>query len=113
MTCVGFRGWTAPLWGQWYASNGQRGEEPPEDVRELQLLYDELKSNADPAEQERIGKELVRQIVENQFSIAYVASRAVIAMDADLRNVAGEEAVMDWRLKSPNYMQPEQWYYAR
>ncbi len=105
-------GWTAPLWGAWYASGGTQGIEPTGDVRQMQILYDELKSTADLEEQASIGDQILRLVHKNLYSIAYVTSRAVVAMNVKLQNVAGEEAIMDWRLMSPKYLQPEQWYYA-
>ena len=102
----------SPLWGQWYDSAGTQGEEPTGDARRLQILYDELKSTADPAKQAQLGDQILRLVHKNLYSVAYVASRAVIAMNNKLRNVAGDEAIMDWRLKSPKYLQVEQWYFA-
>ena len=105
-------GWTAPLWGRYYNSNGSEGVEPPPNVRRLQTLYDELKATADPAGQAEIGEQLIRLVHENYLSIGFIQSRAVVAMSNQLRNVAGDEAIMDWRLKAPNYLEPSQWYYA-
>ncbi|MEO7221210.1 MAG: ABC transporter substrate-binding protein [Devosia sp.] len=38
-------------WAQWYVSNGEQGEEPPESQKERMRLYDSARAAADPAEQ--------------------------------------------------------------
>jgi hypothetical protein len=32
----------SPLWGQWFASTGAGGEEPPAQIKKLRELYDEI-----------------------------------------------------------------------
>jgi hypothetical protein len=32
----------SPLWGQWFASDGAAGEEPPERIKMLQKLYGDI-----------------------------------------------------------------------
>ena len=64
-------GWSAmgPLWGVWYNSGGQGGEEPPEDIKRLFDLRDEVMSTADPEEQARIMREVFDLHQENLYVI--------------------------------------------
>lgn len=50
----------APAWGDWYASQGAEGEEPPENVKRMMELYRELQKIADPEEQREVMSEIIQ-----------------------------------------------------
>ena len=50
----------APAWGAWYATNGADGIEPPENVKEMGRLYNELVQLADPDEQIVIMNQIIQ-----------------------------------------------------
>lgn len=58
----------APLWGQWYATKGESGEEPPEEVKQQMNLYDQILVTPDEKKQE----ELFRQILDINLENLYV-----------------------------------------
>ena len=58
----------APQWGLWYETGGEEGEEPPEPVKELQRLYEEILSNTDA----EMRIELTKQALEIQAEECYM-----------------------------------------
>src|SRR5690606_10100017 len=57
----------AKEWAWWYEGD-PRGKEPPAPVRRQMELYDELVGTADPAEQERLMREIL-DIAADQFYV--------------------------------------------
>ncbi|WP_017616304.1 ABC transporter substrate-binding protein [Nocardiopsis salina] len=79
-------------WAQWYVSRGNddRGQEPPEDVREQLAIYDEVKAEPDPERQEELMHDLL-EISQEQFYAIGVSlpppSYGIVA--DDFHNVPG------------------------
>lgn len=105
--------WYAVLWGIWYATGGQKGEEPPEEVRRAQKLFDEFKATVDPDRQIEIGKELVRISAENTWLIGTVGMMpSIVIAKNNFRNIP-EEAVTDWIFMSPGNLDPPQFFFKQ
>lgn len=103
----------APLTGLYYATNGAQGVEPQGDLLKLQQLFDEMKAATDPAEQKRLGQEIVRINAENLFKVGYVGGFQPVLADSRFHNIPHEYGLEDFRLYFPRYMQPEQWWLAQ
>jgi peptide/nickel transport system substrate-binding protein len=104
--------WGIP-WSQWYNSSGQEGEEPPETIKNRIALYDQSKSTADPAERERLLKEIA-QIAADEFEVMGVAKAGVtygIAKN-DLANIP-ETMVNSWFWPTPAPVLPQTWFYKQ
>lgn len=102
--------WGIP-WSQWYNTGGQDGEEPPETIKNRMALYDQSKSTADPAERERLLKEIA-QIAADEFEVMGVAKAAVtygIAKNK-LANVP-DTMVNSWFWPTPAPLLPQTWFY--
>jgi peptide/nickel transport system substrate-binding protein len=100
----------APLTGLYYATNGAQGVEPQGELLKLQQLFDEMKAATDPAEQKRLGQEIVRIHAENLFKVGYVGGFQPVLADSRFHNIPHEYGLEDYRLYFPRYMQPEQWW---
>ncbi|MBV7334094.1 ABC transporter substrate-binding protein [Chloroflexi bacterium TSY] len=93
-------------WYDWYDSNGEKGEEPPEIIKELYTILDEWK--AEPIGSDRyveLGKEMVRINNENiWYNVATGStpsiSHAVVvsAVDNSVKNVRDPESGTGWWL---------------
>ncbi len=103
----------APLTGLYYATNGEQGVEPEGKLLELQQLFDQMKAATDPAEQKRLGQEIVRINAENLFKVGYVEGFQPVLADSNFHNIPHEYGLEDYRLYFPRYMQPEQWWLAQ
>ena len=62
----------APLWHRWLRTQGEQGEEPPQEIKDLHKLWEELPRESDPKERVRLGKILVRSQAENLWGIGTV-----------------------------------------
>ena len=57
----------APLWGKWYTSGGEAGEEPPANVKRQLELYDQLLTTADETKQLEMWAEIMDVNAEECF----------------------------------------------
>jgi peptide/nickel transport system substrate-binding protein len=65
----------APLFGAYYASQeGELGEEPPENIKQLQDLYDQLVAEPDEATRVELGQQILKIHDENVFMIGTVTA---------------------------------------
>jgi peptide/nickel transport system substrate-binding protein len=62
----------APLFGIWYATQGQGGEEPPPTIRRLRELYDQMVITVDAEENLELGREIMRLHDENVWIMGTV-----------------------------------------
>jgi len=62
----------APQWGLWYDSGGQEGEEPPEPVKQLQTLYEEILSETDAEKRVLLTKEALEILAQECYMIGIV-----------------------------------------
>lgn len=62
----------APLWGLWYNTNGEQGEEPPQHIQDLQAVWTELLLTTDEAKQEELINQILQAQAENVWVIGVV-----------------------------------------
>jgi peptide/nickel transport system substrate-binding protein len=62
----------APQWGLWYESGGEEGEEPPEEVKQLQGLYEEILSETDAEKRVLLTKDALEILAEGCYMIGIV-----------------------------------------
>ncbi len=103
----------APLSGLYYATNGAQGVEPQGEMLQLQQLFDQMKIATDPAEQVRLGQEIIQINADNLFKVGYVEGFQPVLADSDFNNIPHEYGLEDYRIYFPRYMQPEQWWLSK
>ena len=54
-------------WAMWYSSDGQDGEEPPEDIRRALELHDRMRNTYDPDEAVSMGMQIMEISRERFF----------------------------------------------
>jgi len=64
----------APLFGIWYASNGESGEEPPAHLLELMDTYKELVASSDEEARLELGRSILKHHDENVYMIGTVTA---------------------------------------
>jgi peptide/nickel transport system substrate-binding protein len=99
-------GW-APLWYIWINSNGEQGEEPPEEARRFtELVLQSVAVNPESAEREAIIKEYLDIFYEQMYSMPTVIEvKAPLILHKDIKNVATDGYAI------AAYYAAEQWYY--
>jgi peptide/nickel transport system substrate-binding protein len=88
----------APAYGNWYATDGQAGEEPTGDIRQLQVIWDELQMVTDQETQIEMFRQLFDLHMEHCWIIGIVGHppRPVV-IGNNLQNVP-ETGVYAWTI---------------
>jgi peptide/nickel transport system substrate-binding protein len=97
-------------WSRWYVSDGSQGEEPPPQVRDLQLWADELATTMDPQRRIQLGKQILASNAENVWTIGTIglAPQPVVISDR-LKNVV-EQGLWGWDIRWTMPYHPSTWY---
>jgi len=104
---------TWPLWSRWVSTRGEDGEEPPEQIKELIGVFDQMLVEPDPDRRVELGKELARAQAENLWVIGTVGRAPwVLIVSNDLRNVP-EEGIWVWDNLWTRSMNPSSFYMAQ
>lgn len=100
-------------WSRWYLTQGAQGEQPPEQIVELQRLADEFGTSMDPARRIELGKQILAANAENLWTIGTVglAPQPVVVSDR-LQNVV-DQGLWGWDVRGTMPYHPSTWYLAR
>ncbi len=104
-------GW-APLAAKWNESQGAAGEEPAPEIRQLIDWYEQMKVTVDEAKRTELGKNIIRSHAENVWIIGLARYPAIAIVKNDFKNVA-TNGVQSYRLMTPGYLNPEQFFFDR
>ncbi|NMB11978.1 MAG: ABC transporter substrate-binding protein [Firmicutes bacterium] len=103
----------APLWTEWYNTNGESGEEPPEYIKRLFGLWEIMQTSLDSDAVTSAGRELVEIYIDNLCSIGTVGLAGwPILIKENLRNVP-EMGLMGWDWVYLSRYQPEQFFFDK
>ena len=110
------RGWVAigfgPSWSKWLITNGDQGEEPPEELkRTFKLWWDTVQFTLDEKERTRAVKEILASQAENLWTIGTVGSGPYpVLVKNNLRNVP-ESFESGWDHWGAGRLSPEQYFF--
>jgi peptide/nickel transport system substrate-binding protein len=97
-------------WAQWFRTGGERGIEPPPEVKRLQAIEEELQVTIDVDRRKVLWKEVVRSHAENVWIIPTTERGTSIGVLSDnFRNVP-ERAVASWITMTPGNLNPETFF---
>ncbi|HAA76761.1 TPA: hypothetical protein DCE37_16755 [Candidatus Latescibacteria bacterium] len=97
-------------WAQWHLSDGERGIEPPDHVRRLQSIEEELRVVIDPDRRKLLWTEVIRSHAENVWIIPTTERGTSIGVIANnFRNVP-DRAVASWITMTPGNLNPETFF---
>ena len=100
---------TWPLWLQWRLSGGEKGEEPPAEVKRNIERSKQMLATLDAEERVRLGKEILRSQAENIWVIGLVGYPPIpIVTRANLRNIP--EAVLLSQGVGESYLSPSTFF---
>lgn len=103
----------APLYAQWYASDGERGEKPTGEFMRGLEIWEQLCIEPDPEKQLELQKEIIAISVDNLWRIGILEpAPEVIAFNPDLKNIPPVEAIMCWDNISLDVYRPETYFFA-
>ena len=98
------------LWSDWYLSGGDRGEKPPEKIRDLIGWWDEMRTCMDENRRVELGKSILRSQAENLWTIGTVglAPQPIVVSDR-LHNVP-KKGYWGWDNRWTLPYHPATWY---
>ncbi|MCB0094879.1 MAG: ABC transporter substrate-binding protein [Caldilineaceae bacterium] len=102
-----------PQFGIWYQTNGASGEEPPDNIKKGQEIFNEILSTVDPVKQAELGKELVRDATENMWIINVAGRSPVVTLvKNNFKNVwTGPDYTASWIAMTPGNQNPATYYF--
>ncbi|MCB0188327.1 MAG: hypothetical protein KDE31_28855, partial [Caldilineaceae bacterium] len=103
-------GWQwGPEWALWLDTNGEQGVEPPDDVKQLRVLRDQILGEPDEAKRNELMQEVFALHMDNLWSIGLVVDDPKFGQLANvhnrLRNVVTWSISGEW---TPTI--PAQWF---
>jgi peptide/nickel transport system substrate-binding protein len=101
----------APLYGTYYASNGTQGVKPPSEQQQLLDWWLEMRATPDDSKRLELGRKVLAQWAQECYVVGICRPPIVSIVNDRLRNVPDAFAY-DYRLKSPGYLQIEQFYFS-
>ncbi len=97
-------------WGNWYASGGKSGEEPPAEVKKQMSLYREITKYADPAKQSELMQQLLDIAADEFYAIGISTPGPLYSVvKNNLHNVYPRPFA--WTYPSPVASNTEQYYF--
>ncbi|MGH3489518.1 MAG: ABC transporter substrate-binding protein [Actinopolymorphaceae bacterium] len=100
-------------WAEWYQTKGAGGEEPPAAVREQMRVYDQMAATADPAEQDRLLREVITMAREQFYAIGVsLPPKGYCITRNDFHNVPAT-MMIESDYPEPGPSNPEQYFTTR
>jgi peptide/nickel transport system substrate-binding protein len=98
------------LWGEWYSSGGESGEQPPEDMVRLYQIWDEIQLTPDQEQRDALIWEAIDLHIKNLWIIGIVGNLPkIVIVKERMRNVP-EKLIFDNSLGCPRNADPEQFF---
>ncbi len=105
----------APMWGRWYGSGGQKGEEPPADhpIRKVWVAWDAANVAPTFEEAQKYMQEMVTIHKENVWSIGIHGEDAQFYIVSKKMGNVPEGLLNDDLLRNPGIAQPVQFFFKQ
>ncbi|MDJ0881485.1 MAG: ABC transporter substrate-binding protein [Gammaproteobacteria bacterium] len=98
------------LWVTWFRSDGEEGEQPPDEIIQLREWWDEMILTPNPARRIELGKNILRSNAENLWSIGTVGlGPQPIVVSKRLKNVP-TQGYWGWDNRFAMTYHPATWY---
>jgi len=98
-------------WAQWYITEGEKGEEPPENIKKLYEWWERMKTTTDEEENIDLGRKILASQAENLWCIGTVGMYPqVVIVRNNLRNIP-QESLWGWDVMYTFPAHPEQFFF--
>ncbi|NLD74878.1 MAG: hypothetical protein GX649_19435, partial [Chloroflexi bacterium] len=102
--CLGNWQW-APEWALWLDSDGERGVEPPEGVKRIRQIREEVLAESDPAKQDEMIMEVFQIHMDNLWSLGLTVDdpsvTRMVVVNNRIRNVPTKFASFEYHPNVP------------
>jgi peptide/nickel transport system substrate-binding protein len=100
------------LWAQWLDSDGEEGEEPPEEIKQLVDNYWAMQAAVDEDERVALGLAILDYLAENPMHIGTVLEcPAPLIFNKNMRNLPRPKVPIGWDTYGISAYHPEAFYY--
>lgn len=99
----------APLYGNYYETDGRQGVKPSAEIQQLITNFEELRATPDETIRLERGRSILSQWATQCYSVGICRPPVLAIASNRLRNVP-EILNYDYRLKSPGYINVEQFF---
>lgn len=104
---------SAPGYGGWYASAGAEGIEPPQEIKDLMDLWDDLRTAETDEDRIAAGQAITSQHEEKIYAIGLVGLPFTpVIVASDLHNVRDDEPQLSYYKGREGITKPEQIYFT-
>ncbi|MFW6410131.1 MAG: ABC transporter substrate-binding protein [Halanaerobiales bacterium] len=98
-------------WGRWFETDGEEGQEPPENVKELYGWHEQVIVEPDEERREELADNILSSQAENLWSIGTVGGAPwIAAVNENLKNIP-DDVVWVWDTLWTSTRDPEQFYF--
>jgi ABC-type transport system substrate-binding protein len=101
----------APLCGQWCQSEGKKGEEPPQDIKQLIEIYHKILRTVAPDEKKKLFSEIIAANEKNLWVIGLVHDPPDYYVVAPNMFNVPKKDFQSWIYPNPGPIHPEQFSY--
>ncbi|MFW6309281.1 MAG: ABC transporter substrate-binding protein, partial [bacterium] len=102
-----------PKWGRWLTTDGDSGEEPPAQIKELYNIWEEMIEEPDADRRIELGKEIAQMQADNLWVIGTIGEAPQpLIINKNLGNVP-EDGLFVWDTLYTMRYDPEQFYFKQ
>jgi len=102
----------APLYGQWYQTRGRQGEEPPEQIKALMRIFDEITVAASQEKQKELFAEIIKANEQNLWVVGLVHQPVDYYVVAKNMYNLPKKDFQSWIYPNPGPIHPEQFSFT-
>ncbi|MEM7028999.1 MAG: ABC transporter substrate-binding protein [Chloroflexota bacterium] len=107
------QGGAAPLWGQYFQSGGNDGEEPPAEILKLFDLYNSMNTTSSDEERVGFGQQIFDWLAENPLAVGSVLeSPAPLIFPKNMKNLPAAKKPVGWDTYGISTYHPEAFFYS-
>ncbi|MGB6064485.1 MAG: ABC transporter substrate-binding protein [Desulfomonilaceae bacterium] len=103
----------APLYGQWFQSEGKRGEEPPQTIKEMMETYNQILQKVSPEKKKELFGKIISQDEKNLWVVGLVHDPPDYYVVAKNMYNIPKTDWQSWIYPNPGPIHPEQFSYTK
>lgn len=106
------QGGAGPLWGLWFTTAGEQGEEPPAEIQTLYDHYNTMNTVLDDADRVAAGQQIFDWLAENPLAVGSISeSPAPLIFPKTMHNLPAAGMPVGWDTYGISTYHPEAFYY--
>jgi peptide/nickel transport system substrate-binding protein len=103
----------APLYGKWFQSGGQQGEEPPPNIKELMDIYSQILFTVDDEKKKELFGRIIKANEENLWVIGLVHDPPDYYVATKNMHNLPKKDFQSWMYPNPGPVHPEQFFMTK